>query len=55
MPTITPRWPFGITIPYISIEYDRYWHQVVFGYAEYTIGVGMTYWKRLFGVGRPWH
>ena len=43
-------------IPYITIGYDKYWHQLVFGKAIFELSrhnTGCIYWKRLFGIGRP--
>lgn len=48
-----PKWYNKIVLPYISIAYDKYWRQLVFGYGKWRIGVGCIYWSRLFGVGKP--
>lgn len=44
------KWYNKITLPYISIAYDKYWHQIVFGHGKWRVGVGCIYWTRLFGV-----
>ena len=41
-----------MNIHYISIDYDRYWHQLVIGYAIYKLGQGVIHWQRLFGIGK---
>lgn len=45
------KWYNKIVIPYISIAYDKYWHQIVFGHGKWKIGVGCIYWTRMFGIG----
>lgn len=42
-------------IHYLSVEYDKYWHQLVVGHSVWQLGVGLVYWKRLFGIGRAHH
>ena len=49
------KWYNRIVLPYISIGYDRYWHQIVVGYGKYRLGVGCVLWKRLFGIGKAWN
>lgn len=47
-----------MNIPYLTIEYDRYWHQIVIGKAIYKITKhqkGCIWWKRLFGIGKMHH
>ena len=44
-----------MNIPYLTIDYDKYWHQLVFGYAIYRIGQGLIHWQRLFGFGEIKH
>lgn len=44
-------------IPFITFEYDYYWNQFVcgFGWLETKHPRGVTYWKRLFGILKPYH
>ena len=44
------KWYNKIILPYISIAYDKYWHQIVFGHGKWRVGVGCIYWTRLFGI-----
>lgn len=44
-----------MSIPYITIEYDKYWHQLVIGYSIYKLGQGVIKWQRLFGIGKARH
>ena len=39
-----------MNIYYLTIDYDKYWHQLVFGYAIYKIGQGLIHWQRLFSI-----
>lgn len=44
-------------IPYLTISYDSFWHQVVVGYGLYELNKlnrGCRYWARLFGIGRQY-
>lgn len=41
-----------MNIHYLTIDYDKYWHQLVFGYAIYKLGQGLIHWQRLFGLGK---
>ena len=40
---------------YEHTYYDKYWHQLVFGYAIYRIGQGLIHWQRIFGFGKTKH
>lgn len=44
-------------IPFITFEYDYYWNQFVcgFGWLETKHPRGVTYWRRLFGILKPYH
>ena len=44
-----------MNIHYISIDYDKYWHQLVFGDAIYKLGQDLIHWQRLFGLGNTKH
>lgn len=44
-----------MNIPYLTIDYDKYWHQLVFGYTIYKISQGLIHWQRLFGFGKAKH
>lgn len=46
-------------IPIVTINYDRYWRQLVVGVGLRKIGGckcsrGVVSWKRLFSIGRKW-
>ena len=44
-----------MNLHYLTITYDKYWHQLVFGHAIHKVGQGLIYWQRLFGLGKPKH
>ena len=45
-------------LPYPTITYDKYWHQIVVGWGIYQISrhdTGCKRWSRLFGIGKPYN
>lgn len=39
-----------MNIYYLTINYDKYWHQIVFGYAIYKLEQDLIHWQRPFGL-----